>query len=902
MRIIIGLIEHIGDIVACEPVSRYVRDQYPDAHISWAVLPQFRELIDTNPHIDETVPLECLTEWIRLSKHGEYGVIVDLHVNYRICQHCMVPLVKEHGNPFINAYEWFDYGALLEAFSLGAGLPRLSAQPRLYLGPEHEGAVDALGLPAEYCVIHRQSNDFAKDWPSGNWRAVAEWIRTDLGLPIVEVGAGRSDAASPLDGLAIDLLNRTPILQTAEVIRRARLFVGVDSGPAHLANAVQTPGVVLLGRLGMFRQYNPFTGYYASDSPEVKLVRNAVGPAREIAIPQVKEAIQYISSILKERDSRQTRSAAAPLPVEASATLRVSHDDRAAIEGCGLYNRSWYVVHYPDVLSSGMEPLDHFVARGGQLGYSPGPDFNTAEYLKRHDDVARAGVNPLLHYLHVGRHEGRQPTPVVPQVVPSEILATSPWEGAGAPSSPFCDDITVASVGPDVTREMPRIFAFYLPQFHPIEENNQGHRMGFTEWNNVISAKPLFDGHYQPRVPGELGYYDLRAVEVMREQVRLANDHGISGFCFYYYYFNGRKLLYKPIQNYIDSDIKAPFFFLWANENWSRRWDGGDNEVIIAQQHSAEDDLVFIRSLLDVFADERYEKVDGKPVLMVYKTHLFPDISATTDLWRNEIVRHGFPGLYLVMVDDWTANPLHPRLFGFDAAYEIPSNIVPKSVICEETERPRMGEDFRGRIVDYPKFARYHMSRVLPEYKRFRTVMLPWDNTPRYASEAMVHINAGGDDYRTWLTRALLDTHDRYAPEERIVFIHSWNEWCEGTYLEPDGRAGRHFLEQTREAVADARTVLALTKQGGDASGIALAHRIAQKKDTLAFRMMQSMRTQAIYIHRELERVRSELAMTQARAENAEAHADNVFRIVYGSTSWRVTAPLRFLSKWLRHR
>ena len=155
----------------------------------------------------------------------------------------------------------------------------------------------------------------------------------------------------------------------------------------------------------------------------------------------------------------------------------------------------------------------------------------------------------------------------------------------------------------------------------------------------------------------------------MREQITLATDHGVDGFCFYYYYFQGKKLLYKPIENYINSDIKAPFFFLWANENWSKRWDGGDREVIVAQKHSREDDLAFIRELAPLFADERYVKINRKPLLLVYKSQLFPDVRKTTEIWRDEIQRLGFPGLYLVMVDDWTQDVYHPREFGFDAAY-----------------------------------------------------------------------------------------------------------------------------------------------------------------------------------------------------------------------------------------
>jgi lipopolysaccharide biosynthesis protein len=397
----------------------------------------------------------------------------------------------------------------------------------------------------------------------------------------------------------------------------------------------------------------------------------------------------------------------------------------------------------------------------------------------------------------------------------------------------------------------------------------------------------LFKGHYQPRVPGELGYYDLRNVDVMREQVRLANDHGIAGFCFYYYYFHGKKLLYKPIENYIKSDIKAPFFFLWANENWTRRWDGGDNEVIISQNHSPEDDLLFIRQLLSVFSDDRYVKVEGKPILGIYKTHLFPNIKASTELWRNEAAKNGFPGLYLVMVDDWNADPIHPRELGFDASYEIPSNIVHQEAVLQDNKDLGLVEGFQGRIVDYRKFASFHMGRPFPDYKRFRTVMAPWDNTPRYGSRAMVQTNTENDAYKLWLAQALVDTRRRYAPDERIVFLHSWNEWCEGTYVEPDGRYGRRFLEETKEVVdeLDGLVAFALDQSQADPKIAIHFRRLMREKEEGAARSLQAMRQQNIYLHRELHQT------------IADIHQN-----FYRTKSWRVTKPLRALARILERK
>jgi lipopolysaccharide biosynthesis protein len=431
---------------------------------------------------------------------------------------------------------------------------------------------------------------------------------------------------------------------------------------------------------------------------------------------------------------------------------------------------------------------------------------------------------------------------------------------------------------------------------------------------------PLFRGHYQPRIPGELGFYDLRSVEVLREQLSLARQYGLSGFCFYYYYFQGRKLLYQPIANYLTSDLDAPFFLLWANENWSKRWDGGDREVIIEQKHSKADDLAFIRELVPLFQDHRYVKIAGKPLLLIYKPHLFPAILNTTEIWREEVEQYGFPGLYLVMADDWFATQFHPRQYGFDASYEIPSNLVPEQVLSTELDTLDLQEGFTGHIVDYPKFASFHLGRPFPEYKRFRTVMLPWDNTARYGLRAIVHINGQGDAYKLWLMQALLDTYRRYDPDERIVFLHSWNEWCEGTYLEPDGKFGRMFLEQTSEAIRIVRQAIDL--MGATPESVAVMAellRVMQAKDEGAFRVMQVTRPQTAYVWRELEQTRNEVAHLQealannmqgvaalreslSKSVHAEKLARTVYDMVYASRSWRITKPLRTIAARLHGR
>src|SRR2546422_3290767 len=191
-----------------------------------------------------------------------------------------------------------------------------------------------------------------------------------------------------------------------------------------------------------------------------------------------------------------------------------------------------------------------------------------------------------------------------------------------------------------------RVVAFYLPQFHPIPENDQVWGKGFTEWSNVVKTRPLFPGHYQPHLPADLGFYDLRLPEVREAQAGLAHAYGVSGFCYYHYWFNGRRLLHRPFDEVLRSGSpNFQFCLCWANENWTRRWDGGDHNVFVAQKHSLEDDERHIDHLISAFSDKRYIKIHGRPLLLVYRTGQLPAPAETAALWRRRVEAAGFPGL-----------------------------------------------------------------------------------------------------------------------------------------------------------------------------------------------------------------------------------------------------------------
>jgi len=853
MKILVALIEHIGDIIACEPVARYLKKKFPESNLTWIISRKFRPLVAHNPFIDHVIEVECLTDWIKIANHTDADLVVDLHVNYRVCECCRIPLIKRHGNPFVSAYEWLDYGPLLQAFSIGAGLPPISAAPKIYL-PEHVlESVSQLNLAQPYCVIHRTSNSPIKDWTDEKWAELVRKIKENHGIDVIEIGNAKTSESS-LGNLVTNLINKTDLLETGAVIRGARFFIGIDSGPAHMANAQKVPGVILLGQHGAFKKYNPYTGYYAESHAGVKIVQNLSGSVADLSVTQVVEAVSYVNSAVL--------AGLAITPEDERASLKfVSTEHRDLVQSSGLFDEAWYELHTEELAGGGIDPLTHYLSTDGSRTVGTLPGFDAAWYSNQYPQVASIGAPPIVHYLQ-NPGNGRRYWQIfntganwtISRTVQnhrSELFAVSNSLSPDSLSRALDVESPVSDL---VTRDpksniFPRTFAFYLPQFHPIDENNWAHGLGFTEWHNVTKAKPLFAGHYQPKIPGELGYYDLRSPLVLQKQIELARSHGIDGFCFYYYYFAGKKILYDPIEEFLKSDSDMPFLFMWANENWSKRWDGGDKEVIIAQEHSDFDDMVFINGLFDIFRDPRYVKIDGKPVLMIYKTHLFPNILNTTERWREAALKNGFPGLYLIKADGWIEGEEHPRFYGFDASYEIPSNVTPENVEIAPPERPLVDPDFEGRLIDYQKFASFHAGNERPDRKRFKTVMLPWDNTARYKSRGIVHLNIEGSGYENWLSQALMDTYVYRKPEERIVFLHSWNEWCEGTYLEPDAKYGRRRLENTKNVIFNTRRAISLAEGSGVAAELWKSLFDTQRtKDEGAFLALDAARREARYV------------------------------------------------------
>lgn len=347
-----------------------------------------------------------------------------------------------------------------------------------------------------------------------------------------------------------------------------------------------------------------------------------------------------------------------------------------------------------------------------------------------------------------------------------------------------------------------KLIAHYLPQFHPFEENDAWWGKGFTEWTNVGKAVPNYPGHYQPHCPIHLGYYDLRLPEIMEEQVKIAKSYGVSAFSYYFYWFGGKTLMEGPLQQMLQNpEIDMPFCLNWANENWTRRWDGKEHDVLIAQNHSVADSEALLEHIRPYFEDPRYIRIDGKPVFLVYRANVIPDIFAITEAWRAAAQSWGLPGLYLIAVQSFDIND--PHTLGFDATCEFPPHQSKRKDITDDMQVYNPG--FAGAIYDYEVMAADAMAKPEQDHKCFRSVVLSWDNTARNQIAPRIFERFSIPVYKKWLTLLCQQVYrnPKYSDEEKIVFINAWNEWAEGAHLEPDRKYGFAYLQATSEAVRE---------------------------------------------------------------------------------------------------
>ena len=463
------------------------------------------------------------------------------------------------------------------------------------------------------------------------------------------------------------------------------------------------------------------------------------------------------------------------------------------------FDIEYYLSNNPDIADAGISPYEHFLGTGVYEGRNPCADIDIEEYVKIYQ-VNKDEINPFYHFINESGEEYLSNKIKESEVVEEthekpdpNIIEDYKQKGSHYEEPDYLD-------APDIQTKV-KALAYYLPQFHPFKENDEWWGQGFTEWSNVTRGQPRFEGHYQPHLPKHLGFYDLRVKEAMLEQVRFAKAAGIHGFCFYHYWFNGKRLMEKPVNMLLENkDIDIPFCIMWANENWTRTWDGLENDILIAQDYLKEDDIPFIQDLGRHFGDHRYIRVDGRPLFFIYRPAIIPDAKNTIAKWRKlckELINEE-PLFYMAQA----FGSEDPSEFGMDGAIEFPPHKIAAGL--EDCSRSLyvFDENFTGHYPSYDELINSSLKESVHEYPLIRGVTPSWDNEARKPGRGMGFVGSTPKKYENWLSTIVKYAEKNpIAENESFVVINAWNEWAEGAHIEPDLYWGAAYLNATYRAI-----------------------------------------------------------------------------------------------------
>lgn len=460
------------------------------------------------------------------------------------------------------------------------------------------------------------------------------------------------------------------------------------------------------------------------------------------------------------------------------------------------FDPQFYLRTYADVAASGMDPVEHYMVQGFREIRRPFAGFDPVFYRQRylrHDPDA----NPFLHWL-AHRHDPG----VYPSLPDHETTIAREIRRRTQPG-PFFEDHQPL---PCAALRRARVLAYYLPQYHAIRENDAWWGKGFTEWTNLARGVPRFADHYQPRIPRDLGHYRLDTIAPLREQARMARESGIEGFVFYHYWFDGKRLLERPVELLLDTpDLELPFCLMWANESWSRRWDGSENDVLIAQNHHEAQDEALIADFVRHMKDRRYITVADRPLLMIYRPGAIPEARRRIARWRSLFRQAGFDPI-LVMAQAFGDHD--PAEYGLDGAIEFPPHKLTESCTPIEDRVEILDDDLTARIYDYSELVEKALADETTPYPRIRTAVPSWDNDPRRQGAGLVVHGSTPRLYEQWLSGLVAQARANRFFGEALICINAWNEWAEGAYLEPDIHFGAAYLNATSRAVSGFQSTL----------------------------------------------------------------------------------------------
>ena len=354
-----------------------------------------------------------------------------------------------------------------------------------------------------------------------------------------------------------------------------------------------------------------------------------------------------------------------------------------------------------------------------------------------------------------------------------------------------------------ITEKDIKVLSYYLPQFHPIPENDEWHGKGFTEWTKVRGATPLFEGHYKQHIPHQdIGYYLLDSPETLRMQSEMMQKSGVHGQIFYHYWFSGKLILEEPVKMLLDTpDIAMPFCFCWANENWTRRWDGDDDDVLLGQIYSPEDARAFIQYLIPFFQDSRYIRIEDRPALYIYRPASIPDIQEYLDIWAEECALVSLPRPYVVGV--LTRGATNPNEFHLDAGTERVLHDWTDNAVEDIGAQLHHYEDLNAHILSYDEVASFYENQTEPKpFTYFRSIIATWDNTARYGKDAYLVHNSTPQRFQEWLEHLINYSRETLDEKKRYIVVNAWNEWAEGAHLEPDTHYGYSYLNAIGRALS----------------------------------------------------------------------------------------------------
>jgi len=476
-------------------------------------------------------------------------------------------------------------------------------------------------------------------------------------------------------------------------------------------------------------------------------------------------------------------------------TTLLSHFLRHRCDGTASplpeFDVRFYLESYPDVAAAGVDPFEHYLLYGYREGRNPSPGFNSRFYISRYLG-GRNDVNPLLHWRACRDLLRLDPCPPADEASVHEDVRR--FTCAGPDFEEF------VPLPPSAPRRV-KLLAYYLPQYHAVAENDAWWGKGFTEWTMLARGLPRFAGHQQPRIPRDLGHYTLADTATLRRQIEMARDAGLFGFVWYFYWFNGKRLLDRPLEAYLaDASLDFPFCLMWANENWTRRWDGSDDEVLIAQEWREADEPALIACFARHFRDPRYIRLGGRPLLMVYRADLIPDAATTVARWRRRFRDDHAEDPVLVMAQSFEATD--PRPAGFDGAVEFPPHKLVSGLAPRNPELTWYDHAAGLHVFAYADVAAASLAEPAPPFPLIKTVVPGWDNDARRQGNGLVLHGATPAGYQDWLAALVERAYAEPFLDERLVCINAWNEWAEGAYLEPDVYTGAAYLNATARAVA----------------------------------------------------------------------------------------------------